>query len=86
MTTSGLVVTLDDDADRAALAVREVLLAGPFTLREVFGHQVAVALEADTLADAERWHRWLADRPGVLKVDATFAHPGSVAEEAAQVH
>ena len=71
-TTSGLVVTLDDDANRAATAVRELLLAGPFTLGDVFGHRVTVALEADDPAAAERWHRWLADQPGVLKVDVAF--------------
>lgn len=85
MTTSGLVVTLDDNADRAAAAVREVLLAGPFTLGEVFGHQVVVALEAGTPADAERWRRWLADRPGVLKVDTTSGNVGPVGGEAAHV-
>ena len=85
MTVSGLVVTLDDDAERAATTVREVLLAGPFTLGDVFDHRVAVALEADTPADAERWHRWLADRPGVLKVDVAFVHLDPAAEEPAHV-
>ncbi|HET6573203.1 MAG TPA: hypothetical protein VFG68_06350 [Fimbriiglobus sp.] len=85
MIAGGLVVTLDDNADRAAAAVREVLLAGPFTLGEVCGHRVVLALELDTPADAERWRRWLADRPGVLKVDTTFVHEGPVAGETAPV-
>jgi hypothetical protein len=83
MNVSGLVVTLDDNADRAAEAVREVLLAGPFTLGDVFGHRVAIALEAETPTDAERWHRWVADLPGVLKVDVAFVHLEPAAEEAA---
>ena len=82
MPTSGLVVTLDDNPDRAAAAVREVLLAGPFTLGEVFGHRIAVALEADTPDETESWRRWLAAVPGVVAVDLAFAHTG---EKAARV-
>jgi hypothetical protein len=85
MTTSGLVVTLDNDADAAADAVRAVLLAGPFTIGEVFGHRIAVALEADTPAEAERWHRWLTDLSGVLKVDTAYVHLDSAVEETAHV-
>lgn len=82
MTTSGLVLNLDDDADQVATTIREVLLAGPFTLGDVYGHRVAMALEADTPADAERWHRWLTTLPGVISVDVAFVHLDTVAEEA----
>ena len=73
-TVSGLVLTLADDAVLAAAAMREVLLAGPFTLGETFGQRVAVALEADSPADAEHWTRWLGELPGVRKVDIAFVH------------
>ena len=69
MPVSGLVVTLDAVGDRAVTAVREMRRAGPFTFGYVAGHRAVVALEADTPDEAEHWHRWLAELPGVLKID-----------------
>ena len=82
MTTSGLVVTLHPDPELAAEAVRDALLLGPFTLGEQFGYRLAMAVEADTPAEAESWHRWLAALPGVAAVDVAFVHVG---EEVAHV-
>jgi hypothetical protein len=84
MTVSGLVITLHSP-DRAA-DLRELLLFGPFVLGDDFGGRLAVALEADTPAAAERWHRWLLRLPGVAKVDVAFVHHDVPApEEAAHV-
>ncbi|HVK16160.1 MAG TPA: hypothetical protein VM533_04370 [Fimbriiglobus sp.] len=76
MTTSGLVVTLHPDPELAAEAVRDALLIGPFTLGEQFGHRLAMALQADSPADAEYWHGWLVARPGVVQVEVAFVHMG----------
>jgi hypothetical protein len=74
MITSGLVLTLRPDPELAAEAVRDALLSGPFTLGEQIGYHLAMALEADTPAEAEYWHRWLSDLPGVAAVDVVFVH------------
>lgn len=84
-TVSGLVLTLANDGRRTA-ALHEVSRAGPFTLGDVFDHRVALALEAATPADAERWTRWLGEVPGVLNVDIAFVHLAPAVEEAARDH
>jgi hypothetical protein len=76
MVTSGLLLTLHPDPELAAEAVRDALLSGPFTLGEQIGYHLAMALEVDTPAQAEEWHRWLAALPGVLAVDVVCVHRG----------
>jgi hypothetical protein len=83
MPVSGLVVTLDMAGGCGVVAVREMHRAGPFTFGYVSGNRVTVALEADTPAEAEDWHRWLAGLPGVLKVDVAVVHLEPAAEEPA---
>jgi hypothetical protein len=81
MTTSGLVITLDPDPDRASGAAHAIGSAGPFTLGDQLGRCLTAALEADTPADARFWHEWLATLPGVVRVDLAFVHADTVAEE-----
>jgi hypothetical protein len=80
VTTSGLVVTLHPDPELAAEAVRDALLIGPFTLGEQIGYRLAVALQAETPAEAQQWHVWLAALPGVVKVDVAYVHVGEEVE------
>ncbi len=48
MITSGLIVTLDPDTERAAGVVRDAVLNGPFTPGDLIGRRMVLALEADT--------------------------------------
>jgi hypothetical protein len=82
MITSGLIVTLDPDPERAAGVVRDAVLNGPFTPGDLIGRRLVLALEADTPEAAQRWHDWLAARPGVVKVDMAYVQ---VVEEADHV-
>lgn len=84
MYTSGLVLTLADDADLAAAAVRD-LAAGPFTLGEASGRCRAAVLEAADPRAAHDWHDWAAARPGVEGVEVVFVHWDDAGEEATHV-
>jgi hypothetical protein len=74
MTTSGLLITLDPDPERAFEAVQAILIAGPFTLGDRLGRGLPVVLEATAPGDAHFWHDWLDALPGVVKVDLAFVH------------
>lgn len=81
MTTSGLVVTFDPQATNRAATIERIRTAGVFTLSEVIGQALPVALEAPTAHDAEQWCDWLRRLPGVLKVDVASVEYGEPEEE-----
>lgn len=81
MYTSGLVLTLADDPQLAAAALRE-LAAGPFILGEASGRCRAVVLEAADPGAAHDWHDWAAARPGVTGVEVVFVHWDDAEQEA----
>jgi hypothetical protein len=80
MSVSGLVVSVADEdiADGVALVIGD---AGPFTLGERVGPRLAVALVAEDGPAAGRWHEWLRQLPGVVKVDVAFVYSGTMVEE-----
>jgi hypothetical protein len=72
MQHSGLVLTFSPEPDELVHAVHEIQKAGVFTLGDLHGRRLVLALEASSPADAESWYCWLARLPGVRKVDIAF--------------
>jgi hypothetical protein len=74
MHTSGLVLTLCDDAVAAETAERALANAGPFTLGNGLGSRRAATLEVTTPKAAHAWHDWATALPGVEGVEVVFVH------------
>lgn len=83
MHTSGLVLTLCDDAALAKATLLEFDSAGPFTLGEAVGPCRAATLEVADPQSAHGWHDWAAALPGVEGVEVVFVHWDEVDAEVA---
>jgi hypothetical protein len=80
MHTTGLVVTLSGDRDRAAAALAELTAAGPFTVGHSVGPCWAVVLETPGPESTQTWHDWALGVPGVESVEVVFVHWDEAAE------
>ena len=74
MHTSGLVLSLCDDAVLAEATLRELAAAGPFTLDKSSGVCRAAVMEATDPKSAHDWHDWATSLPGVVGVEVVFVH------------
>jgi hypothetical protein len=83
MFTSGLILTVSEDATQAEAAWNAIRDAGPFTLGEWIGPCRAAVLEARDTRETHDWHDWLLACPGVMDVEIVFVHWD---EEAEVVH
>lgn len=79
--TSGLVVTLDPDAE-ACDQILDFLAAAPvFTVGERTENWLSVAMETEVSEASEWWTDWLNQLPGVSGVEVVFVYWDQPASE-----
>ena len=72
MQYSGLVLTFSPDSRDVHRILEEIQSAEVFTLGDLRGHRLVLALESSSPVVAEYWYGWLARLKGVSKVDIAF--------------
>jgi nitrate reductase NapAB chaperone NapD len=69
---SSLVVTLEDNEQRAADAIAAVASMAVFQVGPLQGSRLPVVLETSDGAQARDWHDWILRLPGVVSADVAF--------------